>query len=280
MNSPCMNGGTCTDQDVDYSCDCQNGWTGKYCDNDIDECSSSPCQNGGTCKNQVGDYSCDCQNGWTGKDCDNEGAAKVSCGRSGKLDLQLIMDSSGSIGPKRFRYMLKEISRSFISHFDIGPDKTRVAMFKYSNETRMRHEFPLHEFTNLDELQAQIESTKYERGRTYTAMAMRKALEIYKKDQRMDKDTAKVCIVFTDGNADDQIEVPEASKAWANDGVTVLAVGIGSKITKENLAAVSGSEERAFKIRKYRHIARLAKSLLKKVCPAPADEGKNAVSTM
>ena len=37
---------------------------------DIDECQSTPCQNGGTCKNQVADYSCDCQNGWTGKNCD------------------------------------------------------------------------------------------------------------------------------------------------------------------------------------------------------------------
>ena len=73
--------------------------------------------------------------------------------------------------------------------------------------------------------------------------------------------------------------MPEASKAWANDGVTVFAVGIGSKITKENLTAVSGANERAFKIRKYRHIARLAKSLLKKVCPAPAGKSTGLCST-
>ena len=31
-NDPCKNGGTCKDADADYSCDCQNGWTGKNCE--------------------------------------------------------------------------------------------------------------------------------------------------------------------------------------------------------------------------------------------------------
>ena len=41
-------------------------------------------------------------------------------------------------------------------------------------------------------MQAKVESTQYEEGTTETAMAMEKALELYKRDQRKDKDTARV----------------------------------------------------------------------------------------
>ena len=47
-------------------------------------------------------------------------------------------------------------------------------------------------YTNLNEMQAKVESTQYEEGTTETAMAMEKALALYKRDQRKDKDTARV----------------------------------------------------------------------------------------
>ena len=37
---------------------------------DIDDCESGPCQNGATCVDGVADYSCECEEGWTGKDCE------------------------------------------------------------------------------------------------------------------------------------------------------------------------------------------------------------------
>ena len=44
----------------------------------------------------------------------------------------------------------------------------------------------------MNELQAQVEATKFELGLTYTAKAMNKALDLYKQDQRDPKDTARV----------------------------------------------------------------------------------------
>ena len=43
-----------------------------YIISDVDECLASPCHNNGVCVNNKGSYSCLCQNGWTGRDC-NEG---------------------------------------------------------------------------------------------------------------------------------------------------------------------------------------------------------------
>ena len=37
---------------------------------DVDECAQSPCQNGGTCSNEQGGYTCHCTQAFTGKHCD------------------------------------------------------------------------------------------------------------------------------------------------------------------------------------------------------------------
>ena len=46
-----------------FECRCQPGYTGMYCDVNIDECASSPCLNGGTCMDAVGEFVCSCTEG-------------------------------------------------------------------------------------------------------------------------------------------------------------------------------------------------------------------------
>ena len=59
-----MNAGTCTldADDHSYSCDCQRGYRGDRCDENIDECYENPniCLNGGTCEDLHGSYRCVC----------------------------------------------------------------------------------------------------------------------------------------------------------------------------------------------------------------------------
>ena len=75
-----------------------------------------------------------------------------------------------------------------------------------------------------------------------------------------------MCLIFTDGDASDKPKVPAASKAWADDGVTVFAIGIGKGISHEGLKDIAGDDERAFEIDNFEAISELATSLLKKVC--------------
>uniref|UniRef100_A0A8C7ZF66 Delta-like protein n=1 Tax=Oryzias sinensis TaxID=183150 RepID=A0A8C7ZF66_9TELE len=68
-SNPCHNGGTCIDKVSVYQCICADGWEGEHCEINIDDCSTSPCHNGGTCRDLVTDFFCECKNGWKGKTC-------------------------------------------------------------------------------------------------------------------------------------------------------------------------------------------------------------------
>uniref|UniRef100_A0A8C4ISW7 Delta-like protein n=1 Tax=Dicentrarchus labrax TaxID=13489 RepID=A0A8C4ISW7_DICLA len=68
-SNPCRNGGTCIDKVSVYQCICGDGWEGDHCEINIDDCSTSPCHNGGTCRDLVTDFFCECKNGWKGKTC-------------------------------------------------------------------------------------------------------------------------------------------------------------------------------------------------------------------
>lgn len=49
-----------------FRCDCDPGYTGLLCNEEINECASAPCQNGATCVDLIDAFSCDCVNGYTG----------------------------------------------------------------------------------------------------------------------------------------------------------------------------------------------------------------------
>ena len=77
---------------------------------------------------------------------------------------------------------------------------------------------------------------------------------------------SQVCLVFTDGEANDKNDVPAATQKWAADGVPVFAIGIGSGISRDGLAAIAGADERVLEVDNFAEIGDIAKSLFEKVC--------------
>lgn len=68
----CHHGARCSPSSnfLDFACTCGLGYTGRLCDEDVDECVvSSPCRNGATCRNTNGSYRCVCAKGYEGRDC-------------------------------------------------------------------------------------------------------------------------------------------------------------------------------------------------------------------
>lgn len=70
MKEDLCNNGTCEDIGNSHRCHCQDGYTGSYCQDEINECESAPCQNGATCKDLIGSYFCHCTKGFQGQNCE------------------------------------------------------------------------------------------------------------------------------------------------------------------------------------------------------------------
>ncbi|KAF7668280.1 hypothetical protein LDENG_00021540 [Lucifuga dentata] len=58
-------------------CRCPVGFTGDYCETEIDLCYSGPCKNNGRCRSREGGYTCECLEDFTGEHCE----VNVSSGR-------------------------------------------------------------------------------------------------------------------------------------------------------------------------------------------------------
>ncbi|CAH2248026.1 serine-rich adhesin for platelets-like [Pelobates cultripes] len=68
-SNPCRNGATCKIVDSTFYCICQKGYSGKFCEIDMDDCAGSPCMNGAICVDKVNGFDCRCQKGWHGITC-------------------------------------------------------------------------------------------------------------------------------------------------------------------------------------------------------------------
>uniref|UniRef100_H3A4V0 FAT atypical cadherin 4 n=1 Tax=Latimeria chalumnae TaxID=7897 RepID=H3A4V0_LATCH len=68
--SPCSNGGVCVNYAGGFFCSCRGGFSGPFCTSGVNECEKNLCQNGGTCENTYGDYHCICLHGYTGRFCE------------------------------------------------------------------------------------------------------------------------------------------------------------------------------------------------------------------
>ena len=65
--------GKCVNEVGSYKCECEKGYNGTHCENDINECNlkEKPC-NVGKCNDGIGDFTCDCsETGFDGEHCEN-----------------------------------------------------------------------------------------------------------------------------------------------------------------------------------------------------------------
>ncbi|XP_033625701.1 uncharacterized protein LOC117288937, partial [Asterias rubens] len=81
-NSPCLNGGQCTNVGTSYTCACTTGFTGNNCQLVVgDPCTNINCLNGGACQVVGNTFNCQCVNGYSGQFCANPptGAFQLTC---------------------------------------------------------------------------------------------------------------------------------------------------------------------------------------------------------
>lgn len=191
---------------------------------------------------------------------------KEECTSSSKLDIQILMDSSGSINTGDFVKMKNQIADSLISQFDIGESKTRIALTQFGNSDETDTVLTLQSSYDKVKIQRSVKNAKYRNYLTYIAHALTETLKTFQRYQREEKDVVRVCFVFTDGKANDKKLVAAASKKWADNKVIIFALGIGKNVDQDGLELIAGDSSRAFRAANFQQIGETTKSMLKQVC--------------
>uniref|UniRef100_A0A8C2T8Q8 Cadherin EGF LAG seven-pass G-type receptor 1 n=1 Tax=Coturnix japonica TaxID=93934 RepID=A0A8C2T8Q8_COTJA len=167
-------------------CRCPPGFTGDYCETEIDLCYSNPCGSNGLCRSREGGYTCECYEDYTGEYCEvNARSGRCApgvCKNGGTCINLLIGGFKCECPPGEYERPYCEMTtrsfppQSFITfkglrqrfHFTVSlmfATKERDALLLYNGRFNEKHDF-----IALEIIQEQIQLT-FSAGETTTTVA-------------------------------------------------------------------------------------------------------------
>uniref|UniRef100_A0A7N5ZTQ2 Collagen alpha-1(XII) chain n=1 Tax=Anabas testudineus TaxID=64144 RepID=A0A7N5ZTQ2_ANATE len=200
---------------------------------------------------------------------------QYKCSVSAVADLVFLVDGSWSVGRENFKHI-----RSFIGAlagaFDIGEDKTRVAVVQYSTDTRT--EFPLTRYTRRGDLLQAIASLPYKGGNTMTGDAIDYMLKnIFTEAAGSRKAFPKVAMIITDGKSQDPVE--EYAKRLRNIGVEIFVLGIkGADEDELKEMASTPYNKHVYNVPNFDLIQEVQKRIIREVCSGVDEQLSSLVS--
>ncbi|TTT46706.1 Collagen alpha-1(XII) chain [Bagarius yarrelli] len=172
----------------------------------------------------------------------------IKCPAVAVADLVFLVDGSWSVGQENFKHV-----RSFMSAlagaFDIGEDKSRVAVVQYSSDART--EFTLNQYTRRNEL-------------------LRIALDylinnIFTENAGARKGFPRAAVVITGGQSQDSVE--DYAKKLRNNGVEIFSLGI-NEADEEELKQMASTpySTHVYTVSSYDQIKTVQKEFIERVC--------------
>ena len=163
------------------------------------------------------------------------------------FDLVFVIDGSGSIeqaGKGNFQ-LIKNFVKDVIEGFNIGFYETHVGAIIFSESEYVKTVFGLEDHYTKEGLDRAIDSIIYPAGGTYTGKALNTTREKILTPPFDREEIPNVCIVITDGKANDNIDTP--AQALRDGGTTIFAVGVGRDYAEADLEKMAGDSSRVFK---------------------------------
>ncbi|KAM9842426.1 collagen alpha-1(XII) chain [Aulostomus maculatus] len=199
----------------------------------------------------------------------------IKCSVSAIADLVFLVDGSWSVGRENFKHI-----RSFIGAmagaFDIGKDKTRVAVVQYSTDTRT--EFDLNRYTRRGDLLQAINSLPYKGGNTMTGDAIDYLLRnIFTEAAGSRKTFPKIAMIITDGKSQDPVE--EHARRLRNMGVEIFVLGIkGADEDELKEMASTPYGKHVYNVPNFDLIQEVQKKIIQEVCSGVDEQLVSLVS--
>uniref|UniRef100_A0A7N8WWI5 Collagen type XXII alpha 1 chain n=1 Tax=Mastacembelus armatus TaxID=205130 RepID=A0A7N8WWI5_9TELE len=192
-------------------------------------------------------------------------AQRAGC-KNVHYDLAFILDTSSSVGKENFEKIRQWVA-NLVESFDVAPDKTRVAVVRYSD--RPTTEFNLARHRTLEDVKRASANIRYLGGNTMTGDAISYTTNNIFTERNGARPIARgiqrVAILLTDGRSQDYVLEP--SKAAAKAGIRMFAVGIGEAL-KEELEEIAADPKNAhvFHVTDFNAIDKIRGRLRRRLC--------------
>ncbi|XP_054638754.1 collagen alpha-6(VI) chain isoform X2 [Dunckerocampus dactyliophorus] len=198
------------------------------------------------------------------------------CAKATVADIVFLVDGSSSIGIDNFQEV-RGFLRSVVSGLDIGPDKVRVGLAQYSDETYQ--EFLLKDHMDKKSLLAELDKFPYRTGGTETGKAidfLRTQYFTESAGSRASQRVPQIAVVITDGDSTDDVVAP--AQHLRQHGVIVFGIGVG-QANRAELESIANrpSDNFRFFIDSFQALQRLTEGLLKTMCTS-MDNQRQALS--
>ncbi|KAH9500956.1 hypothetical protein Btru_069322 [Bulinus truncatus] len=187
------------------------------------------------------------------------------CDETAKADIMLILDASSSIGSENWNHQT-QFAAEITDAFSIG--NVRFGMIVFNEKPSLI--FDMNTYLDKQSLYDAIINVQYPKGQgTYTS----RAFEMIQDDQLFSHshggrlDANDVVIIMTDGLSSDREETQRTADSLKADGITVIAVGIGSLADKIELEGMATDPKKhVFRIDSFDMLHVLKAELVKSAC--------------
>ncbi|XP_062602572.1 collagen alpha-3(VI) chain-like [Saccostrea cucullata] len=197
------------------------------------------------------------------------GAFKAECDLV-PADFIFLLDSSGSETQRGFNTQLNFIS-NFTSNFEVGPKKAQFAAVTFS--TGVYKNFFLNEHQSQADVLNAISKIAYRDGETYTDLGLNYVRSnVLQENHGARHNVAKYVIVLTDGRSNDNSRTVSAATALHKvPNVTVIAIGIGHGIDRNELNIIASDKNHTFVVNTFELLHTLDVELVDKTCTLCGD---------
>uniref|UniRef100_A0A8D3DGG8 Collagen alpha-1(XII) chain n=1 Tax=Scophthalmus maximus TaxID=52904 RepID=A0A8D3DGG8_SCOMX len=186
------------------------------------------------------------------------------CSASAVADVVFLVDGSWSVGRPNFKYIRNFLSAA-AGAFQIGEDRSRVAVVQYSGDART--EFNLNRHLTRPALLRAVGSLPYKGGATMTGNVIQSA--------GARKIFPKVLVIITDGKSEDAVE--SQARRLRSDGVEIFVLGIQQADEAEmKLMASTPHRSHIYNVANFDMIKNVQRELIRQVC-AGVDDQLNAL---
>ncbi len=204
-----------------------------------------------------------------------------TCSQELKMDLGIVLDASGSVGPTNYQLQLN-FTKNLLHRVNVGQNKTHVGIINFSDSpqtlTWLNRDY------TLDDKLRQIGQATYFSSGTNTHLALQQAdtVFLYSNGRRLSEEgVTPVIFVITDGISGNQAATLQAASILKQKNIVLVSVGVGSgpRLSELHGICTPPVSENYFAMSDYNALEQKLNQFTSKSCSEPVSIPSNSTVT-